>query len=433
MKMPAAVSLAETAGFAAIGRRPMARRSRPRPAQPQRVISVSRKPSEHAIRHAFHVGRELASRGDLAAEPHLRAVIRADPALRPLALLLLGGLLSGHGRRYAEAIRLLRKGLHIAPQLAAMHNSLAFPLLLTGDYQAGWEAYEWRRHVVGFPQLPGPEWKGEDLAGRTLLVHAEQGLGDCLMLARYLPLLDQRAGRLVLLCEPQLIRLMRGVPGVASVMRARQRRLPRYDCWVFMASLPRLFATRPDTIPSPDGYLTAPPARVAAWASLLPAGCKVGLVWGGNPELAGDETRSMTIDALAPLLATQGVTFVSLQVGERARQLAGRTDIVDLADWLTDLVETAAVVANLDLVIAVDTAVAHLAGALGRPTWIMIPRQPDWRWMLRRNDSPWYASVRLFRQTGPDGWQPVIRRVATALRRFAADRRHAGKEGASPR
>ena len=380
---------------------------------------MSRNPTKHAIRHAFNVGRELVGRGDLAAEPHLRAVARADPTLRPLALLLLGGLLSIHGR-HAEAIRLLRKGLHIAPQLAAMHSTLAFPLLLTGDYEAGWDAYEWRRHVVGFPQLPGPEWKGEDLAGKTVLVHAEQGLGDCLMLARYLPLLGQRAGRVVLLCEPALIRLMRGVPGVASVMRVRQRRLPRYDCWVFIASLPRLFATRPDNIPAPGGYLTAPLARLAAWARLLPGGCKVGLVWGGNAELAGDETRSMTLDALTPLFATQGVTFVSLQIGERRKQLAGRTDIVDLGNWLTDFVETAAVVANLDLVITVDTAVAHLAGALGRPTWIMIPRQPDWRWMLRRQDSPWYTSVRLFRQAGPHGWQPVIARVAAALRRFAA-------------
>jgi len=382
---------------------------------------LSRKPAEHAARQAFRVGRELAGRGDLAAEPQLRAAARADPALRPLALLLLGGLLSTHGR-YAEAIRLLRKGLYIAPQLAAMHNSLALPLLLTGDYEAGWEAYEWRRHVVRSPQLAGPEWKGEALDGRTLLVHAEQGLGDSLMFARYLPLLGRRAGRVILACEQPLIRLMRTVPGVASVVQAGRGRLPRYDCWAFTASLPHRFGTRPDSIPSPDGYLTAPAARTAAWARLLPDGCKVGLVWGGNPGLAGDEKRSMTLGALAPVLDTRGVTFISLQVGERSKEIGGRTDIIDVASWLTDFVETAAVIANLDLVIAVDTAVVHLAGALGKPTWVMIQRQPDWRWMLGREDSPWYASVRLFRQQHPDDWQPVIDRVAAALGRFAERR-----------
>ena len=337
--------------------------------------------------------------------------------LQAPALLSLGSLLASHGR-IAESIRVLRRALHIAPGLPALHTALSQPLLASGDYAAGWQEYEWRRHVANFPLLPGPEWRGEPIEGRTILVHTEQGLGDCLMLARYLPLLAQRAGRVVLACERPLMRLLRDLPGLASVAEVRQPSLPDHDCWVLLGSLPMLFGTRPDSIPSPGGYLTAPAARSAAWAKLLPPGRKIGLVWGGNPDQPEDKRRSMSFQTLLPLLDVPGVTFVSLQVGKRRSELAGHKSVIDVADWLTDFAETAAVIDNLDLVITVCTSVAHLAGALGAPTWVMLSRAPDWRWMLGREDSPWYASARLFRQERAGDWDPVIAQVAAALRSF---------------
>ena len=362
----------------------------------------------------FHIGRALSARNDIAAIPFLRAAARTDSRHRPLAWLLLGSLLANHGR-FAEAARAARQGLYIAPQLAGLHNTLALALLALGDYGVAWREYEWRRHVPGFPQLSGREWQGEDLAGGALLIRAEQGIGDSLMFARYLPLVAERAGRVFLACQPPLVPLLRR-PGATVV--AIGRTLPPYDRWVAMGSLPHRLGTRLDDIPTPGGYLAADSARARAWAQLLPGRCRIGLVWAGNPELAGDARRSMRLDQLAPLLATRRVQFFSLQVGEHAGDVAGRTGIVDLSTHLTDFAETAAVVANLDLVIAVDTAVAHLAGALGRPCWIMLPRVADWRWLTRRADSPWYQSVRLFRQTRADDWTPVVARVAAALRRF---------------
>ena len=364
---------------------------------------------------AFDVGRTLAARDDIAAVPYLRAAAQTDRRNRPLAWLLLASLLANRGR-FAAAARAARRGLHIAPQLAGLHNTLALALLGLGDYQNGWREYEWRRHVGGSPQLPGEEWQGEELAGGALLIHAEQGMGDSLMLARYLPLAAARAGRVILACQTPLIPLLRR-QGVTVVPIGRA--LPRFDRWVAMGSLPHRFGTRLDNIPSPAGYLAADPARVAGWARLLPGRRRVGLVWAGNPGLAGDAQRSVAFELLAPLLAVPGVHRFSLQVGERAADITGQSDIIDLVPHLTDFAETAAVVANLDLVIAVDTAVAHLAAALGRPTWIMLPRVADWRWLTRRTDSPWYASVRLFRQSRPDDWAPVVGRVAAALRRFS--------------
>jgi hypothetical protein len=339
--------------------------------------------------------------------------------LEPPALLSLGSLLASHGR-VAESVRVLRRALKIAPSLPALHTALSEPLLISGDYAAGWQEYEWRRHVANFPLLPGPEWRGESIQGSTILVHTEQGLGDCLMLARYLPLLTRRGGRVVLACEPPLIPLLRGMPAADMVVPVQQDPLPRYDCWVLLGSLPLLFGTTLDSIPTPAGYLTAPAARTAAWASLLPHGRKIGLVWGGNPDLPGDKKRSVPFDKLVPLLDVAGARFVSLQVGERRAALRDKPFIVDLADWLTDFAETAAVVANLDLVIAVDTSVTHLAGALGKPVWLMLPHPPEWRWLLGRADSPWYASARLFRQQHPGDWTSVVAQIAAALQDFVS-------------
>jgi len=250
---------------------------------------------------------------------------------------------------------------------------------------------------------------GGDPAGRTILVRAEQGLGDAIHFARYLPLIRDAGGVPVLLCAPSLLALIQSMPGVRAV--STDAPLPPYDAWTDQMSLPRLMGTTLDSIPAAGGYLTADPQRAERWRQRLPAGRKIGLVFAGNPRHPGDRRRSIPIELIRPLLEIDGVSFVSLQHGESAAACG----LPDLTAWMTDFAETAALIENLDLVISVDTSVAHLAGALGKPTWLMLPAAPDWRWMLHRPDSPWYRSMRLFRQDKPGDWGGVLHRVFDAI------------------
>ena len=226
-------------------------------------------------------------------------------------------------------------------------------------------------------------------------------------------MLAQRGARVVLQCAPSLVPLLGAMPNVSAVPPGLPP--PQHDCWVDQMSLPLLFGTTPDTVPSPAGYLVPDPARAAAWDQLLPPGLRVGLVWAGNPLHSNDRRRSMPVSALAPVVAAAQTSLVSLQVGPRARDMTKLFGVLDHAGRLRDWGETAAAVSVLDLVITVDTAVAHLAGALGIPAWVMLPHAPDWRWMLGREDSPWYAGMRLFRQDRPGDWAGVADRVAGAL------------------
>ena len=344
------------------------------------------------------------------AEHHQRIAVALDPALAE-AHVSLGFLLAGCGR-LAEAIAACDAAIGLRPDFARAYWNRSFASLLAGDFEHGWEDYEWRkrhdRFAVDFLSLPGPEWQGEPLAGRTLLVHAEQGLGDTIQFARYLPLLAERGARVVLACAPPLIPLLRRLPGVALTV-PKTAAFPPYDLWVDQMSLPRLFGTRPDTIPAPGGYLRADRAR--------PAGPRpfVGIVWAGNPGHSNDSRRSMPVGALAPILALPGIDWVSLQVGPAAADITGRFGIADRSATLTDFAKTAALIETLDLVVAVDTSTAHLAGAMGWPVWVMLPFAPEWRWMIDRTDSPWYASMRLFRQASPGDWAGVAHRIAAAL------------------
>ena len=247
---------------------------------------------------------------------------------------------------------------------------------------------------------------------------AEQGFGDTIQLCRYLPPLVAGGAQVVLECAAPLLPLLRCLPGVTLIRPGAAR--PPYDVWTDQMSLPRLFGTALDTIPCQDSYLHADPARVAAWAASLPPGLRVGLAWAGNPLHSNDRRRSIPPDALAPLLAAAPGAFISLQVGAAA-SAAARLGVTS-AGSLADFGETAALATNLDLVITVDTAVAHLCGALGVPTWVLLPHAPDWRWLLGRDDSPWYNAMRLFRQDRPGDWAGVIGRVAAALRAATADR-----------
>jgi len=361
------------------------------------------------------------------AERECRAAIALDRSLAE-AHASLGFILTSLGR-LEEATAACDAAIALRPEFAQAHWNRATARLLAGDFAAGFEAYEWRkrhdRYRRDFLDLPGPVWWGERLEGRTILVKAEQGLGDTIQLARYLPALAARGGRVILACDPRLIPLLRCLPGVADIV-PRDGALPPYQTWIDQMSLPLRFATTPDSIPSPGGYLEADPCRIARWRIRLLSGASepgrfptVGLVWAGNPAHSNDRRRSLPRDCLARLLDTAGVRFVSLQVGPRAAEAAAIAGVADLSAHLSDYAETAALVSALDLVVTVDTSVAHLAGALGRPAWVMLPFAPDWRWILGRSDTPWYSSLTLFRQGQPADWTVPLAAIGSCLARLA--------------
>ena len=315
-----------------------------------------------------------------------------------------------------EAIASCQAAIDLQPDFAVAHWNQGVAYLLAGQMPEGWAQYEWRkrRFPEAFTAPPGPQWTGGDLAGRSLLVLAEQGFGDTIQLCRYLPPLAQRGSKIMLECAPSLTALLHTLPGVTLVPTGAPR--PAYDLWADQMSLPRLLGTTLQTIPAHRHYLRADPARAAAWDARLPPGLRIGLVWAGNPAHSNDRRRSIPANLLAPLLAAAPGAFVSLQLGPAAPAITSLYGLADNAPALTDFSETAALITTLDLVIAVDTAVAHLAGALGAPTWVMLPFAPDWRWMLHRSDSPWYPAMRLFRQGRPGDWPGVIVAVVAALK-----------------
>jgi tetratricopeptide (TPR) repeat protein len=321
--------------------------------------------------------------------------------------------------RYDEALASCRRATAADPAHAQANFSEAVLLLVQGRLREGFEKYEWRWKLGTLVprNFPVPLWNGEDLAGRTILLHGEQGYGDTIHGLRYVPLVAARGARVVLEVPPPLTRLAARLPGVAELVAGGQA-LPRFDLVCPLLSLPRAFATTLETIPAEVPYLSAEPDAIAQWRQSFDGpGFKVGIAWAGSPLHRSDAQRSIDIETLEPLLGVEGVRWFSLQVGEHAADLARLAPglVTDLAPRLTDFAETAAAIANLDLVITVDTAIAHLAGATARPAWVMLRRPPDWRWMLDRDDTPWYPTLRLFRQRERDDWDEVIRRLGAAL------------------
>jgi len=296
--------------------------------------------------------------------------------------------------------------------------------LVSGDLRAGWPQCEYRWRIAGSVPtrvLPAPVWRGDaPLEGKTILLHAEQGLGDTLQFLRYVPLVAARGAEICLEVQPSLLPLLAGYPGTASVL-ARGETLPPVDFHCPLLSLPLAFSTGLDSIPAPVPYLHAPGDRVARWRELTgPArGPRVGLVWAGNPGHANDRNRSIPFTLFRPICAPlAGVQFFNLKIEASqadAVALAGTPGIVDHSAMVRDFADTAALVAQMDLVISVDTSVAHLAGALGKPVWLLLPFSPDWRWLLDRDDSPWYPSMRLIRQTRIGEWNAVLNRVRREL------------------
>jgi tetratricopeptide (TPR) repeat protein len=337
-----------------------------------------------------------------------------------------------HNGVYAEGMAVLRYALALAPDHANAHSGLGILLLMHGDFAEGWAEYEWRLRSTERkgPRFPERGWQGESLVGKHIYVQAEQGFGDTLQFARYVPLLARRAGKVSFRVHQQLVGLMReSLPGVEIF---GDRGDPaRYDCDIALMSLPHLFRTRYETIPADVPYLRAPADALASWAARLTSlrGLKVGIVWAGNPEHTNDMRRSIELALLAPLFAVPGTSFVSLQFGARTADLeklkGGANPVRDLSRDLGDFANTAGAVMNLDLVITIDSSTAHLAGSLGKPVWVLISCVADWRWRLEREDNVWYPNARLFRQAKGEHWSAVIARMVEALRETAAGDRSA--------
>ena len=320
--------------------------------------------------------------------------------------------------RHDDAERCYGQAIAVAPEYAEAHTGRAMLRLLKGQFQQGWAEYEWRWHQPGIRQREFTQflWDGSNLQDRTILLHAEQGAGDTIQFIRYAGLLKAQGARVVVHCPTPLRTLIERMPEVDQVF-CGQETTPPFDVHAPLMSLPRLFGTELADIPSAKPYLT-PPSHIDTPDALIKAQrLRVGLVWAGNPKHHNDRNRSITPNQLRPLLAIHGVNFFSLQVGA-APPVAGEGEspIVDLAPFLTSYDATAACLAQLDLLITVDTSVAHLAGALGRPVWLMLPVCNDWRWLEHRSDSPWYPSMRIFRQETSRDWAAVLQRIETECR-----------------
>ena len=411
-----------------------------------------------------NLGLLLEQRGEkTAAEAAYRRAL-ALGIHSPQLFLNLGALLAA-ARRFAEAEAVYGQGLSLAPDSAALWSNLgvlhacqkhedkaracyaaalasdenhasarfnlAYLLLRQGDLQAGFACLEARDWYAAFARELGekraiPRWQGEPVQGKTFLIVCEAGHGDMIQFCRYAAELKRRgAARVEVLCHPALVRLFASLDG-ADAIHPLGAALPgqRWDFWSPPLSLPHFCDTRLSTIPAQTPYLHATAADLAKWASRLPDDRpRIGLVWQGNPKFENDAERSIPhLAMLAPLYSLAGAHFFSLQKGageDEIRELQPSPPIVALGPDLQDFADTAAVISQLDLLISVDTAVAHLAGALGKPCWVLLPDyQTDWRWLADREDSPWYPGMRLFRQPVQGGWPALMPELAQALTRF---------------
>jgi tetratricopeptide (TPR) repeat protein len=332
--------------------------------------------------------------------------------------------------RFGEAIRALQKALSFQPDHAAIAANIGIMMLTVGEFEHGWPLYEGRRHVIPVSldrRSQKPRWDGSDLAGKRIVIQSEQGFGDTIQFARYVPLVRNRGGRVTLQCQPDLTKIFRTLEGVEEVISDKDP-LPDFDVHTRLLSLPGLFRTNLNSIPNKVPYLFADPTLVEHWRQRIasePPELKVGLSWAGSPTHPQDHHRSLRLAALAPLAGVPNVRFYSLQKGDAGRQALSPPPGMGMTDWTADLrdfADTAALAKNLDLVIMVDSAVAHLTGALGVPTWVLVQHIPDWRWLLNRTDSPWYPTMRLFRQPRRWDWETPIRQMAEELRYFSSRR-----------
>ncbi|MBT9611810.1 MAG: tetratricopeptide repeat protein [Burkholderiales bacterium] len=371
-----------------------------------------------------NLGNVLAAQGKyVAAITHYTVALEREPH-HPAAALNLANALSRQGQM-DEAIERYDQALTLQPDLAEAQWGRALAYLQKGDLARGWEGYEWRfLFQQAYPhRYSKPYWNGELFAGKRLLIYDEIGYGDVFQFARYLPLVKARGGTVLFEVKPGLQSALRGLTGVDEWLERGSQPVEenRFDLHLPLESLPGVFGTTLDTIPSDVPYLFADDALRSKWrARIVPsADLKIGLVWAGNPDSAYDQARSCTLRDLAPLFEIPGCRFYSLQVGKAASDIheAG-FPLIPLGEDFGDFGDTAAAMSQLDLIITVETAAAHLAGALGKPTWVLLAHVPAWRWLLNRADSPWYPTLHLFRQTEAGAWPAVIAVLAQALEQY---------------
>ncbi|MBY6264852.1 tetratricopeptide repeat protein [Azospirillum sp. 412522] len=371
------------------------------------------------------------------AEKECRRALRLDPGNLAAGNNL--GIVHLSRNELKAAEERFRQVLARSAENADAHFNLSLTLLKAGALAEGWKHYEWRWRTgqLPLPNLSQPRWQGEPLEGRSILVYAEQGHGDTLHFARYVPLLAERtgaerAGRVTLVAQPGLVRLLKRMPGIDSV-HAVNEPVRDFDVHTPLLSLPGFFGTTLDTIPVQVPYLAPDPADIETWRQRIPVhgGVRIGLVWAGDPRPhmlhanATDQRRSMALSDLAPLATIPGAVFFSLQKGKAGAQShtpPRGMAMIDLMDEVNDFADTAALISALDLVICVDTSVAHLAGALGKPVWVLSRFDGCWRWLTGRQTTPWYPTMRLFHQTRPGEWATVVESVARALQVFVEER-----------
>src|SRR3974390_307915 len=330
--------------------------------------------------------------------------------------------------RFEEALTSYDSALKVRPDFADALYNRGLIRLLVGQYKDGWADHEWRWETTFFPskrpKINVPIWQGEDLSGRHLLVFSEQGLGDVIQFTRYLPLLVERKCKVTFFAPVQLKRLLK-LSFQSIEIVSELEGIHGIDFQVALMSLPHRFNTEPLSIPNKVPYLKIEPHLETRWKDRIGTqSFKIGIAWSGRPTHKNDHNRSINLSLFLPLLDAQA-TFVSLQTDIRpndAALLKEQKNILNFGEELKDFSDTAAIISNLDLVISIDTSVAHLAGALGKPIWVLLPFIPDWRWLLDREDSPWYPTARLFRQNGTRVWDTVIARVSTALHDFVQTR-----------
>jgi len=375
----------------------------------------------------FNLGKACASNADFdRAMACYRLAVQLNPNYVE-AHNNLGVLLAEQGHPQ-QAVECYRTAIAINPEFAGAHYNLAHVLLRGGDLAQGWEQYQWRWKCPGLEAprvLSRPAWDGSDLPDGTILLTSEQGLGDTIQFIRYAPLVAARCRRVVLQCQEELLPLLDGTEGIAQVVRHSDA-LPEFDAHCPLLNLPGIFSTTIQSIPSHIPYVHAHRERIEAWSGRIDGQTRprIGLAWAGRPENRNDRHRSLPLSALAALGQISGAVFYSLQKGPASQQAASPPTgmrLIDLTGELNDFADTAGLIANLDLVISVDTAVVHLAGAMGRPVWTLLPFCPDWRWLLDRNDSPWYPTMRLFRQATIGDWTGVIEQVVDALRQWIGE------------
>ncbi len=329
------------------------------------------------------------------------------------------------------AVDCCQQAIRLKPDCALTHTNLGHTLLQMGHWQAGWTEYEWRwkyweSEGRPAPVFEQPRWDGSPLEGRTILLYAEQGFGDILQFIRYASLVAERGGRVLVACPAPLIEFQSTCPGIVRLI-PMDGPYPAFDVQAHLLSLPHIFQTTPDTVPARIPYLVADSGRVESWRQKL---CQlrgtpgqpsflIGIAWQGNPKNRIDRDRSLALKELAPLAGLPGVRLVSLQFGAGTEQLASLLEtwpLINLGDL--DFPDAAGVMRNLDLVVSIDSAKAHLAGGLGVPVWVGLSFAPDFRWFLDREDNPWYPTMRLFRQTKPGHWQDLIERMAAEVQKL---------------